>query len=530
MRLAKKHLQQCRDSKDKAGEMAALRGLIKGSLAKGDAWNAKRVAAEAVQMAKDAKDKAATAAFLVLLAKAHVVESKTDKAVTVAKEAVDAYKALGNKLGEGCASDALAAAYLAEGSCDAAYEAATTALEIFKAADEMTGAGMVMYTMAQINQAEHKMFRAMTIYEELIEIYTALPDLSALATVQFAAAEIALRQKDFQRAVDFASSAEDRFQEVKDRSRRAKAVMVIASAFSQAEQYNDAANAAQVAVTIYADMHDKAGQATALELAGTSLGNARNPKDARKALEEACFLWRTLKDKKKEMAASVALCKYTAADPEMRADGKHLEANKRALKKTISMAQEIGESRSPEAARAMLELAQHYIIAEKKDDEGVRVAEEAIEIFKELGDLGGQVDAMLLIGHTLLKANQKPEAIELSLKARNIAEDEDDPMVMKRAIEFTKKVGKHRELKSGKGQGADVLRDIKIFNRDSDYIWCNFDAFEGRRMTFANKAGKSSSSGEDAALAKLSNFEVAAPKQQVLYTIKWTKMPRMGSN
>jgi len=530
MRIARSGLTKSRDASDAFGEMMALRALVKGYIAKGDAWKGKQSATDALELAKRLKDKKAEAAAVLLLAKVNLREKVMDAAGQRAQEAVDMFKSIGFKEGEAAALNTLANVRMTENRLDEAFGLANKAIELFKACNERRGEVSVLHTSIQIKFREERLFHALCIAQEMADLYAAVQDVRGEGIAHLLAAEVHLTQDCFQEAMSSASLAADRFDDVGDANKKAKAVQAMARAFAGAGQDSDATQAAQAALDMFLGTRDKRGQAEALTTLAVGFAAQGQDLKAVGPFMDAAFLYKKLKDKQEETKVVGKLaqsqCKLLSMDG-MNWSKKQLDEAVQSGERLVAMFVDLGATDSEGYGYALLGLsiALFYV---KASEQAIARAEEAQQLFSTLGELSGEAYALLSIARALHqqdKANLE-NAISMATRAKDIAEEAYDQTTLKDIKAYLKSLGLVVKKKVDTQTTAPV--DVEYIHHTLKII--EIDHYQGRSTTMGGMGQSSSSAGKTMALEEREDYNPASYKtpikEQVLYTMKWHKMPR----
>merc|ERR1712232_602916 len=140
---------------------------------------------------------------------------------------------------------------------------------------------------------------------------------------------------------------------------------------------------------------------------------------------------------------------------------------------------------------ALLALA-GILFSSKQYEQAIARAEEAQQLFSEIGELGGEAQALILIAKCLYAQDPKnnlSDAQSMGLRAKDIAEESCDEVATKQVSEFLKLVNKKPSAMGGQ---TSLPTDIEyIYDATTKIL--QFDAFQSRSTT-VGKAAQSSSS------------------------------------
>jgi len=514
----------------------ALRSMAKGYIAKNDAWKGRQFAAEALDLAKKSKDRKAEAAALHMLAKVHLKEKILDTASRVVKEAIEMFKEAGNRLGEACALNTLAQVHMAEDKLDLALDVANEANGLFGDMKEKRGQVCVLHTIIQVKFRENRFYHALVIAQEMVSMYVQLGDARGEGAAHLLAIEVHLLEDNLQEAMESATKAAELFERLGDIAMKAKAILAMSRSFEAASQPLDAVRAGEIACNFFAETHNKRGQAESLMVIAAGHAKLWQHGKAVESLNEASFLYRQCRDKRQEAivlskSAQTQLDMFNSA-VEIPTGGwrqRDFDEAVRTGERAVSLFVELGADHTNSAAygRALLALAGALGTTSAQED-GLARAEEAQQLFGELGDFSGEAAALLVIAKLLQKRGELDGSISMAERCRDLAEEAGDDLVMKGADMLLKAAGKASKAgkMAGKDQQTSKPMDIEMFRFDASFI--QYTSFQGRSTTTAPAKRSSAPSGAQQAIDGHGAFQAyqTPVKEQVLYTIKWHKMPR----
>lgn len=493
LRQALEALATARKSSDRAGESAAVRGVAKANIKKGDLWNAKRSCDECLQLAKESGDKRAEAAALNLLARYHLKEKNSDQAKFRALAAIEAYKALKHEAGEAVASNTLALAYLAAKEMQQAHELANQALGLFKTLGNSYGQAEGTYTIVQIALEQDRQDEADLLLQDMLSLYQGVDDYLGMGMVELAKAELHLAKQDLQQVIDKATQASELFEQAGDTKKRAASVFVIAKAFETAGQVQDMCSCAEAAYAFYEDAHDSRGKAACLEMVGYGCAQIFQFAKSVELFEGAAFLYRQLKDRAKEaeMLNELAKQQLKALDvPTATPPGgwkpEDIIAPVRNSKRACALYVELGAAQSPGHGLALQTLAQ-ALLNTTSNEEALGRTLESRRIFKALNDPSGEASAVLSGATVLVAQGQKDQALVMLEEAKSLAEEGGDPEVVRSVMSQHQKVTVMKKPTTTAGNKVDIF---VAFRGDLKMNWTEF---ESRRIKIPGAAGSRSS-------------------------------------
>jgi len=530
MRLARCGLAQSRDASDVFGEMMALRALVKCYIAKGDACKGKQYAEDALELAKKLKEKKAEVAGTLLLAKVYLRGKDLDAAGQTAQKAIDMFKSIDLKDGQAAALITLANVRMIENKLEEALVLSNEAIDLFKGCNERRGEVTVLHTVIQIKFHEDKLFHALCIAQEMAEIYGALQDMRGEGIAYLLAAQVHLSQDCYEEAMSSASLAAARFNDVGDTNKKAKAVHTMARALARAGQNIDATDAAQAALDMFIRCGDKRGQAEALTTIAVGCACQGDHFKAVTHFMDAAFLYKKLKDKQEELkvvgklAQSQSKLLYLEG---MNFSKKQLGDAVQGGERIVTMFVDLGAIDSEGYGWALLALSISLFYAKASEQARDR-AEEAHQIFKVLGDFKGEAQALFLLARALLQQDKGnlEDTVTLANQAKEIAELSYDQTTLKDIKAYLKSLGKVDKKK----KDAQTTNPIDIVWLHHTQQIIDMDNFQARSTTTGAVSYSSSAANKAIEVEEGQDYNLALfrtpVKEQVLYTLKWHKMPR----
>jgi len=379
-----------------------------------------------------------------MLAKALLKDKKLSEAMEAAKEAEKEYRNLSFNVGVAAVQGTLASVHYASDEKDLALEVSSASRQLFKDNGDSVGEASALKIAVDMKMAENRYYHALLLVEEMVSLYNRAGDAEGEAAAQLLASQLQVEQGDLQNAMDRSSAAAELFDQVGDNKRKAAAVLVMAKAFDGAGQMQDACQAAEAACALFQQGRDKRGQASALLCLADTFSKQSQFGPASYRLQEAAFVYRQLKDKKEE-AKTLALLASTQVKlfnnmKEMPLQGWNDSDKEEAAKnaaRAVELYGEVGAKSSAEAAQAMLSRAEVLNLLKRYDD-AIAAAGEAQQIFE--GDLGGQSNALYIIGNAHTGKGSHDAAIEALEKARELAEEHGIGLSIKRCPTRSKRL------------------------------------------------------------------------------------------
>jgi len=378
-------------------EMVALNAAFKAAAQMGDMGRALKMAKEGLYRFQDEGNRAGEAEAMDMLVNSYVRMGQLEDALKTAKEALSIFQELGNKQLEGKLIQLCAVLELQLGRNDKAIEIGEDALTIQKevGTDEQKAEGAT--TLADAHMAKGDEMAALQVINEMRTYFQQQGSSAAEAGMLITAAKIQMKMDDVDQAVSMATRAQVILGEEGDSKGEAEALQLVSECHMKKEEYKPSLRAAERARTLFRELGDKGGEAIALFMIGQNSVLIAVGEGARVG-EQAKF----------SRAAKDALDKAA----------KNCEA-------AIKLGRELMES--PPYAEGLLAAclcayAQVHMM-NMKPEESLAAADEAVVLFRDIGEVGNEASALLLSADCLRIQRQYTECGEAANEALRLAKE-----------------------------------------------------------------------------------------------------------
>lgn len=467
---------------DKRCEADSLHGIAAAQAETGAIEDALASADEALDLYLELKDKRMEAFELLAMAKWHLKDGKASKALSDAEDALEIYEALrspkeldamavlfdcyigkgdgrkakkvaqdgldraqesGNKSTEAASLKMLLDLYCRlDGGYSDAVKTADLAKDVCQSIGDKKTESQVMSLLCSAHVREQAFDEAIKEGEDALAAIKETGTTSEKVDLMFALAAAHGGKNDYKEALQVANEMKSYFSSEEDKKGEAQALICICNNNFLMEQWDPAANAAQKAQVLLSEEGDVFGEASALALQAESQWKKKDHKTAIKSGERARALFRELGDKKAEEASvlyTIAMNCVLQAVVEGASVG---EAGRmsRAAKDAVDKGKKLAEacirtSREilSQGAEALLgcglcTLAQVHML-NGQVEEALKASDEAIVIFRDIGDDRSEANALLMSAEALrmLRSNKESgEAAGEALRLYKLCEDGDE--------------------------------------------------------------------------------------------------------
>lgn len=478
----------------KKRDLASVLAMVNVYLTSGDAYNAKPLVEEAMELAKGVEKAAALHAQGKLLA----MEKDYDEASKSFSQAAEIYKGAQNKTGQASVLNSKALLIkptLLDFEVEPFMDIANEALTMFKDAKDTQGTASVLDTIVQLKLQEGKVSHALNVAQEMAKVYIQAKDPLGEANAVMRMAEIYKLDDQLQEALNKTQEAYQMYVTAGDQRKKTTAINKMAHILAMAGSFNDAHKAANASLSLCRELRDKRGQAATMCLMGTICDSEREYSKAAYKLEKAAAIYKQLEDKKEEALtldsiAQMQLKAFWAVD-----DAAEPASN---CEKALKLLAEVGQDDGVLAGYVLNTMA-FALLACKRKEEAFDKAKDALIIFQEAEDAGGEAFTLTTLAQLHFESKEKKEAIEMVNKALRVAQDANN------AAEAAWAQSLLGEYGGAKKKGDDVFKftdDSGVTTKTSqiymwswgmqDYFLC--DGFVMRGVVEKKKADKASSS------------------------------------
>lgn len=468
-------LEKCRLQQDPACEAALLQQICQVYLEQGGKENAEVVARTAKQahvLAREAGDQHRETCALAALARAHLAASRNQEAVEVAKEAVRCAHESGDRPSQIVALQAFGDVSVKLGHPFDAIEAAKEAMDYARFEGLVVQEAAALGTLVDARLANAEPSEALRAAKEAHDRAKRLGNVRAEAAALSAVAKVCLHIKAPAEAIQALDGAQANYKKLKDRKKEAAVVhLAVKAQLLQGDAVN-ALRAAKEARALARELRDRKAEAEALDAASQVHLAKRDFHEALDCGKSMAAIYEELQEdlpaaKAKQLLCSVYLAKGDARaavdigedavalfrklqDPQ-EAVAQHLVAQaylqrhhdeekgrqQQGMNRAPSNSQDPAEAvRSALCARALFKergnitgelevmdtLARAYI-RKGESREGLRVAEDYLAAAKKARDKPAEANALLVSASAMASCQQLNDALRAAEMARAIYRD-----------------------------------------------------------------------------------------------------------
>lgn len=468
-------LEKCRSQQDPACEAALLQQICQVYLEQGGKENAEVVARTAKQahvLAREAGDQHRETCALAALARAHLAASRNQEAVEVAKEAVRCAHESGDRPSQIVALQAFGDVSVKLGHPFDAIEAAKEAMDYARFEGLVVQEAAALGTLVDARLANAEPSEALRAAKEAHDRAKRLGNLRAEAAALSAVAKVCLHIKAPAEAIQALDGAQANYKKLKDRKKEAAVVhLAVKAQLLQGDAVN-ALRAAKEARGLARELRDRKAEAEALDAASQVHLAKRDFHEALDCAKSMAAIYEELQEdlaaaKAKQLLCSVYLAKGDARaavdigedavalfrklqDPQ-EAVAQHLVAQaylqrhhdeeksrqQQGMNRAGTNSQDPAEAvRSALCARALFKergnitgelevmdtLARAYI-RKGESREGLRVAEDYLAAAKKARDKPAEANALLVSASAMASCQQLNDALRVAELARAIYRD-----------------------------------------------------------------------------------------------------------
>lgn len=306
--------------------------------------------------------------------------------------------------------------------------AATDALNIFRGlgSEGLNGvhdALRVVVAFHRLKAAveQRKPEEALLLASDELEHCRADGDRRGEASMLLALAEINMDRRGARKraeALEAASAALVTFQEIRDQRLQARTYLILTNLYSKMQMPDEAENAAQSALCVFQALGDQMNQAKAFHGLALTMASRHRYADAAVHAEEARALFAQLGDVKMEAAELVSIGQWQLAAGK---PGRAVASAEQAL----HLFREIGYGKGWQA-KALSVLCQALAQC-GRSAAAAKVAREQGGLFRDDGDLAGQVASQEIAAHAHLVSKHPERALRELQDAQQLIDGKGDP-------------------------------------------------------------------------------------------------------
>mmetsp|Transcript_1355 Transcript_1355/g.4613 ORF Transcript_1355/g.4613 Transcript_1355/m.4613 type:complete len:813 (+) Transcript_1355:56-2494(+) len=370
-------------------EKEALTMVFEAHMAKGNMAKATRVVSRALNRYQDSGDRGSEAEALAMLVKLYCEDGKFEEALSMAEKACAIFQDMGNQKQESAVAGKIAELHLNLENYDKALQSGEDALTLLK----------------ELGTSEEKVEAMFT----MVDAY--------------------LQKGSHQEALDLVTDVKKDFQSAGDTKSEAKALMTLCSVQLMMEGFEAAVGAATRAQSIFSEEGDQKNEANALCMLSEAHARKGECKMAVKAAERARAVFKELEDREGEAAAlyrmaanniQLAVQEGASASPDAalsRAAGDALDKGMKTSETALKISRELLPQGHQELLGCVLSVHAKSLLLKGKAEDALRSADEAVVLFREIGAVHSEADALHLSAYALGKIRQYQESRDAANEA-----------------------------------------------------------------------------------------------------------------
>lgn len=395
--------------------------IAQWQLVSGQVDEARQDAQKAVQDAGKGH-KASAASMLV---QAHLAAGEEDQALEVAKKALEDAQNSGNKYDEAIAFDCLVMAYKGAKKWDEALQAAEESLELIRDRDDLINEARAQNQIITINLERKDISAAMEAADEMLRLNEEIGNPQTEAFARQRVGEIYIQKGEGKKAMQQYKAMQKLFKDAGDEKGQAMALIDVCNACITEGKYDDAVTSATEAQSIYKTHGDKTGESDALKLLSQLAQWMDDAEATLKAAARNKSLLRSIGDKRGEANAAMMVAHarlWVLSKSDLARDTKEFHEMwcraEREARDSMAIAYGLQDIELISAAHYML--AQVYVATDGMGEEALAEALSAASMYKEAGDTKGEASAQVVVAHGNFLSGKTDKAMEAAQEALQI--------------------------------------------------------------------------------------------------------------
>ncbi|CAE7947429.1 TTC28 [Symbiodinium sp. KB8] len=424
---SKEVLEKCRLLQDPASEATLLQRVCEVYLEQGGKENAEvvaRTAKQAHSLARAAGDLNGETAALAALARSHLAASRPQEAVEVAKEAVRCASESADRRSQITALQAFGSISLKLGHGFDALEASKEAIEYcrFEGLANQEAACLATLVAARLANAEPS--EALRAAKEAHDRARRLGNPRAEAASLEAVASVCLHIKAPAEAIQALDGAQLQYKKLKDKKREGAVVGMAVKAQLLAGDATAALRAAKEARALARELRDRKAEAEALDAASQVHLAKRDYNEALDCAKSMASLYDELQEDKlaakaKQLLTSVYLAKGDAraaidiGEDAVATFQKLEEPSSEAVAQHLCAQAYLQRHHDDERSRQQNGLGRTSYLSQDPA-EAVRSAQRARALFKQLGNLTGELEVMDTLARAHIRKGEAKEGLRVA--------------------------------------------------------------------------------------------------------------------
>lgn len=456
----------------------------------------RQLAEEALRLCQEHKSRHESAALNVLvqwyLGSNNFKSSEAGTAIQLAEKGLERFRELGDRLGEANALNMLVKCYEKKGERKEAIKHASQAADIYRELGEKGGETSMLQAISQMHLEENEPEAAFKVAQEVADMKVSSHETFIAQQTLF---EAYVQQGDSGAALRIAEELVIKYSDSDDPQRESTARIMLANVHFVEGSFVQAIQALREAQVLLHDMGNWQDEGAVLRnISESYLANGQFPE----ALKGAERSLRLLQGKNKEKEAGVLLLIAQIRLSMLSHEKMQRKRGSATFVAAFSDGMQAADAAIAFTRKAMLReqegkalvVAGHMQHSALQTAESLQTAEEAIEIFEELGDQCQKAHVLCLQADAHLGNNNAEKALVLVNKALAIFQDNDDrrgeAVAMKILDDIT---------------GPQVEEQPVIQDQWTPEQWAQWQEWQKQQQ--AKGAGKGSQGGPPAQLQKV---------------------------
>mmetsp|Transcript_1352 Transcript_1352/g.4601 ORF Transcript_1352/g.4601 Transcript_1352/m.4601 type:complete len:812 (+) Transcript_1352:56-2491(+) len=366
---------------------------------------------------------------LAMVFEAHLAKGNMSKATRVVSRALNRYQESGDKGSEAEALSMLVKLYCEDGKFEEALSMAEKACAIFQDMGNQKQESVVASKIAELHLNLENYDKALQSGEDALTLLKELGTSEEKVEAMFTMVDAYLQKGSHQEALDLVTDVKKDFQSAGDTKSEAKALMTLCSVQLMMEGFEAAVGAATRAQSIFSEEGDQKNEANALCMLSEAHARKGECKMAVKAAERARAVFKELEDREGEAAAlyrmaanniQLAVQEGASASPDAalsRAAGDALDKGMKTSETALKISRELLPQGHQELLGCVLSVHAKSLLLKGKAEDALRSADEAVVLFREIGAVHSEADALHLSAYALGKIRQYQESRDAANEA-----------------------------------------------------------------------------------------------------------------
>lgn len=483
------------------------------------------------------------ATMLNIIARISFVKKDYIATAQAAEQAMIVVTDSGNKAAEAVAMNMVAKVRLTEGNGDEADKLARDALDIFKLEKSTAGQAASLNMISQASIMRGKKREALKLANEAQQLFVTADDQKGQGLSMLGIVEIHIKSSEIKDAELIAEKAADVFKRAGDKLLTAQAMQWLASLFFGAGEYEKGTNLAYEALANYRLSMDKRGRGATMSAMAQAHLERGNIEEARHAGEESAQIFQKLGDKQMEAQARYALAATVAAEFNMALnEGRQPPVDPETVVQLMSHSLTLYRDADDPHGEAQARYAFAHYALTSDINLALRMAHRSKDLFEMTGDAFGMAMALSIIAQVRDKQNNPDEGLRVINKAIRIFKELGDKVSEDMATEIRAKLqgmavkSKKKESKEKKAEAPATAgasegppNHIQLNSADSILggkdrtVTCLFDNFRSRAARASLISGGDSKGRDGDDSKDVAEDTSRRRRKSAVYQIVWQR-------